>query len=289
MQVAFLGLGKMGRAMAAHVLAGGHGLTVWNRSPGKAGNLPDQGAREAASVADAVRNADAVAMMLFDAASIRPVLQEIIGAARPGTLVIDSTTIGAAAAREFGRRAAQAGLRYVDAPVVGSLAPAADGTLGIVAGGSAEDFTAALPLLQLWGDPDRIRRIGDVGSGNALKSVINLTLGIAMGGIAEALRLAHDLALDRSLVLDVLEIGPLGFSAKQKRKMLESGEFGTATFTLDAMIKDLEIALTSAHEELPVAGATKSIADEASAAGHGQDDYASFAGYFSVEGRPNST
>ena len=289
MKIAFLGMGKMGSAMAAHVLAGGHDLTVWNRSPGKAGNLIDKGAREAASVADAVRNADAVVIMLFDSASVRPVLQEIIGAARPGTLVIDSTTIGAAAAKEFGQSASKAGLRYVDAPVVGSVTPATDGTLGIVAGASEEDFTAALPLLELWGDPERIRHVGEVGFGNALKSVINLTLGVAMGGVAEALRLAHDLALDRGVVLDVLESGPLGFSAKQKRKMLESGEFDPATFTLDAMIKDLDLALSSAHEELPVTGATKSIADEASMAGHGEDDYASFAGYFSAEGRPNST
>jgi 3-hydroxyisobutyrate dehydrogenase len=289
MQVTFLGLGKMGRAMAAHVLAGGHGLTVWNRSAGKAGPLVEQGARETTSVAEGVREADAVVIMLFDGSSVRPVLQEILGSARPGTLVIDSTTIGAPMAREFGEMAAQAGMRYVDAPVVGSVAPATDGTLGIVAGASEEDFEAAQPLLRLWGDPDRIRRVGDVGSGNALKSVINLTLGVAMGGIADALRLAHDLALDRSVVLDMLEIGPLGFSAKQKRKMLESGEFGAATFTLDAMIKDLDLALTSAHEELPVTAATKSIADEASMAGHGEDDYASFAGYFSVEGRPNST
>ena len=289
MNVTFLGLGKMGNAMAAHVLAGGHDLTVWNRSPGKAGNLIDKGAQEAASVADAVRDADAVVIMLFDGASVRPVLQEIIAAARPGTLVIDCTTIGAAAAREFGQSASEAGLRYVDAPVVGSLGPATDGTLGIVAGASKEDLAAALPLLELWGDADRIRHVGEVGSGNALKSVINLTLGVAMGGIAEALRLAHDLALDRNVVLDVLETGPLGFSAKQKRKMLESGEFDAATFTLDAMIKDLDLALTSAHEELPVTGATKSIADEASMAGHGEDDYASFAGYFSSEGRPNST
>jgi 3-hydroxyisobutyrate dehydrogenase-like beta-hydroxyacid dehydrogenase len=289
MKVTFLGLGKMGHAMAGHVLTGGHDLTVWNRSPGKAGNLLDKGAQEAASVADAARNADVIVIMLFDGASVSPVLQEVIGSARPGTLVIDCTTIGAAAAQEFGRSATQAGLRYVDAPVVGSIAPATDGTLGIVAGGSEEDIAAALPFLQLWGDPDRIRRVGDIGSGNALKSVINLTLGVAMGGIAEALRLAHDLALDRHVVLDVLEIGPLGFSAKQKRKMIESGEFDAATFTLDAMIKDLDLALNSAHEELPVTGATKSIADEASAAGHGEDDYSSFAGYFSAEGRANST
>jgi 3-hydroxyisobutyrate dehydrogenase len=289
MQVTFLGLGKMGRAMARHVLTGGHGLTVWNRSPGKAGQLVEQGAREASSVEDAVRDADAVVIMLFDGSSVRPVLQQVLGAARPGTLIIDSTTIGAPAAKEFGQAAATAGFRYVDAPVVGSIAPATDGTLGIVAGGSEEDVAAALPLLQLWGDPGRIRRIGEVGSGNALKSVINLTLGVAMGGIADALRLAHDLALDRALVLDMLENGPLGVSAKQKRKMLESGEFGAATFSLDAMIKDLDLALTSAHTELPVTAATKSIAQEAATAGHGEDDYASFAGYFSAEGRPNST
>ena len=105
---------------------------------------------------------------------------------------------------------------------------------------------------------------------------------------AEALRLAHDLHLDRSVVLDTLEKGPLGFSVSQKKSMLASGDFEEATFSLDAMIKDLGLALDSAREELPITAATKAIADEASTAGHGDDDYASFAGYFSAEGRLNA-
>ena len=253
MQVTFLGLGKMGRAMAGHVLTGGHDLTVWNRSPGKAGQLVDKGAQEAT----VGRGRRSQRGRDRDHAFRRRVSKPCAaGSYRRGPAGHLGDRLhhdrrgrrqGVRSQRDAGR-ACGTSMR----PSSAASRPATDGTLGIVAGGSEEDLAAALPLLQLWGDPDRIRRVGDVGSGNALKSVINLTLGVAMGGIAEALRLAHDLALDRHVVLDVLEIGPLGFSAKQKRKMLESGEFDAATFTLDAMIKDLDLALNSAHEELPV-------------------------------------
>src|SRR6195952_5191674 len=121
MRVAFLGLGRMGSAMAHHVLEGGHELTVWNRTAGKAGDLVSAGAREADSVEAAVKDADVVVLMLFGPDSVREVLQQVGDAAPQGTLVIDSTTIGRDAAEEFGALADSKGLRYVDAPVVGTV------------------------------------------------------------------------------------------------------------------------------------------------------------------------
>ncbi|MBW3615065.1 MAG: hypothetical protein KY439_07130 [Actinobacteria bacterium] len=106
---------------------------------------------------------------------------EVVAAAAPGTLVIDGTTIGPEAAREFGATAREHGLRYVDAPVAGSTGPAADGILGVLVGGAQEDYDDALPLLHLWGAPEKVRRVGDVGAGSALKLCVNQGLGVMAG------------------------------------------------------------------------------------------------------------
>ncbi|HEX8003322.1 MAG TPA: NAD(P)-dependent oxidoreductase [Mycobacteriales bacterium] len=283
MRVAFLGLGRMGAAMAAHVARAGHDLTVWNRTPGRAGPLVDLGAREARDVADAVRDADAVVTMLFGPDAVREVLTGVREAAPPGALVVESSTIGPAVAREVAK-----GLRFVDAPVVGSVQPATDGTLGVLAGGSAEDYAAAEPLLHLWGDPERVRHLGPVGAGSAMKLVVNLTLGVAMGGIGEALRLAGDLGIDRADTLDVIAWGPLGVSVKTKRAMLDSGEFTPTGFSLDLMAKDLDLALKAADGDLALTRAALAAARDAVASGHGTDDYAALAGHIGYEGSADS-
>ena len=269
--VAFLGLGRMGTAMAAHVLTGGHALTVWNRSPGRAGALVARGAREAGSVAAAVRSADAVVLMLSGPDSVREVLAEVVAAARPGTLVVDSTTIGPAAARDNAATCAAAGLRYVDAPVAGTVGPATDGTLGVLAGASEGDFADAEPLLHLWGDPGRVRRVGEVGAGSALKLVVNQGIGVLAAGLGEALALGGTLGLDRRLLLDVLAAGPYGWVLGQKRAALEAGEF-PAQFSLDLLVKDLGLAV-DAGEGLAVTEAARRVAEDAARAGRGAQDY----------------
>lgn len=288
MRIAFLGLGRMGSAMARHLLDAGHDLTVWNRTSGKAGDLVEAGATEAESVADAVSGAEAVVLMLFGPDSVREVLPRIGDAAPQNTLVIDSTTIGRDAAEEFGRIADGKGLRYVDAPVVGTVTPAQQGTLGVLVGGADEAVAEAKPLLETWGDPEKIRHVGPVGAGNALKTVVNLSLGVAMGGVAEALRLGSDLGIDRDVLLATLGQGPLGFSVNQKKDMLASGDYQPTAFSLDLMLKDLRLALDVSPDHLPLTAATAEHVDAAVAAGHGDDDYAAFAGYFADEGKADS-
>lgn len=278
MNVAFLGMGRMGRLMASHIIDAGHDLTIWNRTPGKAGELTSRGAREATTVAEAVTGADAIVLMLFGGDSVHEVLGQIGDAATDGTLVIDSTSNGPEAARRLGGEANSLGLRYVDAPVAGSLPPAKDGVLTIFVGGSDEDFQDARPLLELWGDPEKVRHLGPVGAGNALKAVVNQCLGLAMAGVGEALQLASDLSLDTTVVLDALEAGPFGWSIKQKRKMLDSGDFSATTFSLDLMAKDLTVALDNAAGKMPLTEAALGRAKAAVDAGHGDEDYASMAG-----------
>ena len=271
MRVAFLGLGRMGALMAGHVLSGGHDLVVWNRTPGKAAALVERGAREAPSVTAAVAGADVVALMLFGPDSVREVLAEVCAAAPAGTLVVDSTTVGPEAAREFGATASAAGLRYVDAPVAGSVGPAADGTLGVLAGGAQRDVDEALPLLSLWGAPERVRRVGEVGAGSALKLCVNQSIGVLAAGLGESLRLGRELDLDRELLLEVLGATGYGWFLGQKRPMLDSGDFGAVTFSVDLMAKDLRLAVAAAHGALPVTAASAAAAAAAADEASGQD------------------
>ncbi|HVF04251.1 MAG TPA: NAD(P)-dependent oxidoreductase [Frankiaceae bacterium] len=285
MRVAFLGLGRMGVPMAAHVGRAGHDLTVWNRTP-KPGAVP--GAREAASVADAVNDAEVVVTMLFGPDAVREVLAEVATAAPRGALVVESSTIGPNAARELAAALDAQGLRFVDAPVVGSVGPATEGTLGVLAGGSADDYAAAEPLLTLWGDPAKVRHLGPVGAGSAMKLVVNLTLGVAMGGVGEALRLATDLGLDRADTLDLVAMGPLGVSVNSKRAMLDAGDFTPTGFSLDLMAKDLDLAVRAADGDLALTRAALAATHDALAAGHAGEDYSALAGYLGYEGHPDT-
>jgi 3-hydroxyisobutyrate dehydrogenase len=273
----------MGAPMAAHVQRAGHDLTVWNRTP-KPGAVP--GAREAKTVAEAVGDTEAVVTMLFGPDAVRHVLAGVAAAAPEGTLLVESSTIGPAAARDLAKT--YPGLRFVDAPVVGSVGPATDGTLGVLAGGAVTDFHEAEPLLTLWGDPAKVRHLGPVGAGSAMKLVVNLTLGVAMGGIGDALRLAGDLGLDRMDTLDVIAMGPLGGSVGTKRAMLESGDFSATGFSLDLMAKDLALALDAADGDLSMTRAALAAARDAVNAGHGGDDYSALAGHLGYEGSADS-
>lgn len=286
-RVAFLGLGRMGVPMAAHVARAGHQLTVWNRTPGRAGPLLDLGAAEAASAAEAAAGADVVVLMLFGPDSVREVLAEVAPAAE-GALVLNTTTISPSAAHDCASLCAAHGVRYVEAPVAGSVTPATDGTLGVFLGGSAEDVAVARPLVELWGDPERILHVGAVGSASALKLCVNQGLGVMAAGLGESLRLGRDLGLDREVLLQVLSQTAYGWYLAQKRPMIERDDYRQTAFSLDLMEKDLRLACEAADSELRVTSAVHELARQALRAGHAGADYAALTGHVAAEGEADS-
>ncbi len=286
MKVAFLGLGRMGVPMAAHVVRAGHDVTVWNRTPGKAGDLIELGATEARSVAAAVSGADAVVLMLFGPDAVRAVLADVVTHA-PGALVLDSSTIGPDAAHEFAKACDAGGLRYVDAPVAGSVKPATDGTLGVFLGGATDDAAQARELAVLWGDPDRVLHVGGVGSASALKLCVNQGLGVMAAGLGESLRLGRDLGIDKDLLLLVLSQTAYGWYLNQKLPMIQADDFTGTTFSVDLMAKDLDLAVTSADSDLEVTRACLDQAKRTLAAGHAGEDYAAITGHLAGEGEAN--
>ncbi|MFE0099990.1 NAD(P)-dependent oxidoreductase [Streptomyces sp. NPDC059009] len=234
-KIAFLGLGHMGAPMARQLLAAGHPLTVWNRTAAKAGPLAAQGARVAADPADAVRDADVVITMLAGPQAVRAVADAILPLLRPGVHWAEMSTVGPDAVRELGARM-PAGVTLVDAPVMGSTDKAEAGALGVLAGGDAD---AVVPVLSRFGP---VTRTGALGSGAALKLVVNTAVigGVAL--VAEAMRLADALGLDESTARDALARGPLGGAVA--RAFATDVHFGS-----DLAVKD--VALATGTTELP--------------------------------------
>lgn len=276
LRVAFLGLGRMGVEMAAHVARAGHDLTVWNRSSGKAEALTALGAREATDVADAVAGVEVVVVMLTDATADRQVLAQVATAAGPGTLVVDASTVGPDAASELASMLGTHSIAYVDAPVAGSVAPAHAGTLGSFVGGSAADVERARPVIELWASPEKILHTGVVGTGSALKLVANLAIGVTAQGIGEALVLAGALGLDTPTALEALAQGPFGIMVGQKGAMLRADDYSSTAFSVDLVAKDLALALDKVPTPaaVPATAAALASARAASAAGSGGDDLA---------------
>jgi len=286
--VAFLGLGRMGVPMAAHVARAGHSLTVWNRSPGRAGSLLELGAREVRTVRDAVDGAEVVVLCLFGPEAVREVLAAVVQYAAGGTLVVDTSTIGPEAAHGFARTCADAGLRYVDAPVAGSVAPATAGTLGVFLGGSPSDVAEARTVTDLWADPERVVHVGGVGAASALKLCVNQGLGVMAAGLGESLRLGRDLGLDRDVLLRALGATAYGWYLAQKADMVRTADYSGTTFSIDLMVKDLELAVKAAGADLEVTRAALDQARRAVDAGHGGEDYAAITGHLADEGAASS-
>lgn len=190
MNIAFIGIGLMGKPMAAHLLAHYPSLTLWNRTPSKAHALVEQGATLADSPAKAVKNADIIITMLENG----PVTEQImlkegtLSAIKPGALWIDMASIPPEMAKAHAASARAAGIEYLDAPVSGGTVGAEQATLSIMAGGTESAFARAQPLFQLLGK--KATYIGPAGSGQLAKCANQAIVGITIGAVSEALLLA---------------------------------------------------------------------------------------------------
>ena len=199
--IAFIGLGNMGGPMAANLVRAGHSVRGYDLAPAAAEAAANLGIDLAGSARDAVTGADMVVTMLPAGRHVVACYADILPAAAPGTLFIDSSTIDVAAARSAHAAAAQAGMASVDAPVSGGVGGAQAGTLTFMAGGSAEAFARAEPILQVMGK--RIVLCGDAGAGQAAKICNNMILGISMIAVSEAFVLAEKLGLSHQALFDV--------------------------------------------------------------------------------------
>jgi 2-hydroxy-3-oxopropionate reductase len=200
--IAFVGLGIMGGPMARHLVKAGHDVVGHNRSPEKAEALAADGGRAAATVAEAVTGADVVALMLPDSPDVVDVCTRdggVFDTAEPGTLVVDFSTIRPDVARDLAARAAERGLRMLDAPVSGGQAGAENAALSIMVGGEEADVAAARPLLDVVGST--VVHVGPSGAGQTVKAANQLIVAGNIALLAEAIEFlrAHGADLDAAV------------------------------------------------------------------------------------------
>jgi 3-hydroxyisobutyrate dehydrogenase-like beta-hydroxyacid dehydrogenase len=267
MNVAFLGLGTMGAPMASNIARKGHAVTAWNRTP----KILD-GLRTAATPAEAARGADVVILMLADPAAVDAVAGELAPALAPGAILVDMSTVDPECARRTAALAAARGARYLDAPVSGTRGPAEQGALLIMAGGDDETLAAARPVLECMG---RVKHMGPVGHGMAMKLVLNGLGAHMLTGFCAVLGLGARQGLDAHAMLDVIAGG--AFSSPLwtiKGPKIFSRDF-TADFTLALMRKDQRLVLETARAlgyEMPTEQAIYEVLGQAVEAGFGDGD-----------------
>lgn len=202
--IGFVGLGNMGLPMAVNLLKAGHSVTGFDVSEAARGAASASGIKAAATLAETAKDTDAIITMLPNGALVLQCWggpEGLLAHAKPGTLLIDSSTIDVADARAAHDIAGKAGMRAADAPVSGGTMGAAAATLTFMVGGTDEAFAAAQPLLANMGR--KIVHCGSAGAGQAAKICNNMLLGISMIGVAEAFVLGEKLGLSHQALFDV--------------------------------------------------------------------------------------
>jgi 2-hydroxy-3-oxopropionate reductase len=275
--IAFIGLGIMGQPMAVHLQNAGFEVSGVNRSPERLQPLVDAGGRAAATIADAVRGADVVAVMVPDSPDVEEVLAGEGGVfehAAPGTLIIDFSSIrpdvAAAQAEQAGRR----GFRLLDAPVSGGEAGARDAALSIMVGGDADDFEQAAPVFAAVGRT--VVHVGPHGAGQTVKAANQLIVAANIQVLAEALVFLEAYGVDTEAALAVLGGGLAGSKVLEQKKPNMLARSFDPGFRIDLHHKDLGIVTSAAREAgvvLPLGAVVAQLMASARANGDGGLDH----------------
>ena len=281
MRVGFVGLGTMGAAMAANAARAGFEVHAWNRTPGRAPELKDLGVHERASAAEVAANSDIVMTIVSDTPDVEQVLfgpGGVAEGAKPGTLVVDMSTISPSATRDFAERLASSGIGMLDGPVSGGSEGAKKGTLSIFIGGNAADLERARPVLNSLGTT--ITHVGPIGSGQAVKAVNQVILAGTYLGVAEGIVLAIKAGLDVEQVVAALSGGAAQswVLANRSGRMIENDY--PLGFKVSLHRKDLGIALAMAREldaSLPVSEMCEAIEGQLMHDAHADDDMSAVA------------
>jgi len=275
--IAFVGLGIMGSPMAVNLQNAGYDVVGFNRSPEKSRPLVEAGGTAAGSIAEAVADADVVAVMVPDSPDVTAVLTDddgVFAHARSGTLVIDFSTIRPDTTRTLAGAAAEHGLRLLDAPVSGGEAGAQNAALSVMVGGATEDFEAARPVLDTVGRT--VVHVGPSGSGQTVKAANQLMVAGTIGVLAEAIVFLEAYGVDTAAAVDVLGGGLAGSAVlDQKAQKMLNRSFGPG-FRVDLHHKDLGIVTAAAREAgvaVPLGALVAQLMSSARANGDGALDH----------------
>jgi 3-hydroxyisobutyrate dehydrogenase/2-hydroxy-3-oxopropionate reductase len=274
MRIAFLGLGIMGRPMASNLVKAGHEVTVWNRTSGK----EVEGARSAASPAEAARGAQVVWMCVSDTNAVEGVLfgpQGVEESLAEGMTIVDSSTISPSATRKFAERVGARGAQYVDAPMTGSKVGAENGTLIFIVGGDEASVERIKPLFAAMGK--QFFRMGETGKGQVAKLAMNLQIALIYEGFAEALTLATKLGVDAGTLLPLIQASMVHSGVVDYKAPFVMKRDFSPNFPLRLMHKDIRLTLEAAKEvrvKLPALETVEEVYEMSTEDGHQDLDYA---------------
>jgi 3-hydroxyisobutyrate dehydrogenase len=271
--VAVLGAGgTMGFPMARNLANAGIEVRAWNRSREKAEPLAEDGATVAGSAAEAARGADVILTMLADAEAVLATAEEALPEAGDEAVWLQMSTIGEAGTERAAGLAAQHGVAFVDAPVLGTKQPAEEGKLVVLGSGPEDQRERLAPVLDAVGA--RTMWVGEAGAGTRLKLVTNSWIVSVVEGGAETIALAQGLGLDPALFFEAIQGGPLDLPYLQtKGKSMIERSF-EPSFALKHAAKDaalVEEAIASRDLDLPLPGAIRRRLDEG-VSEHGDED-----------------
>jgi 2-hydroxy-3-oxopropionate reductase len=282
-RIGFIGLGLMGKPMALNLLKQGFSLTVHNRSRAPVDALVAAGAAAASSPAEVAATSEVIITMVPDSPDVRLVLEGAGGVfetIRPGSVIIDMSTIAPAVARELAGKAASRGVAMLDAPVSGGEIGAINASLSVMVGGDPAALERVRPVLNAVGNADRIVHIGASGAGQVCKACNQICIGGALASVSEAFAIARKAGIDPAKVREAL-LG--GFAASRVLEVhgerILKGNY-VPGFKTRLYHKDLGIVGQTIHEldvPAPVAALVQQYVSALMAAGLGDEDYSGLA------------
>jgi 3-hydroxyisobutyrate dehydrogenase-like beta-hydroxyacid dehydrogenase len=264
----------MGTAVAERLLGAGYGLAVFNRTARKAEGLAEQGAEVAETPAELLAQADVVVTSLSDDTAFEAVAAEIVPAARPGTVLVDLSTVSSTASARVASLAEDASVEYLRAPVSGNPSVVRAGNLSFMVSGPREALDRVEPVLLAIGPT--IHYVGEGEQARVVKLAINLMIAGLAQLMSEALVLGEAAGVARETLLEVMGTSAAGAPfVKYKTEPLLRDDF-SATFTTALMEKDIDLVLDAAEEAglgLPMASEMKTLLRAAIDAGYADDDF----------------
>lgn len=282
--IGIAGAGRMGTAIGGRLLAAGFALSVWNRTPQRAATLVAKGARPAATPSELVQASDVVLTLLTDDRALEAVYNGsdgLLSGNVAGTLFVEMSTVRSTTVERLAMAAAQAGAGFVDAPVSGSVAPARAGQLLALVGGSVADVERVRPVLETFAR--RVVHLGPAGSGTTMKLVLNMPMAVYWQGLAEALAMGSQAGLDLAMMLELIADSGAAIGALKPKIPQMLGQAGEVGFAITGVRKDLLAMIeTGQRYGVPMPAGSAALASfmAATAAGHGDQDFAAYVQHY---------
>lgn len=250
-EIGFIGLGAMGKPMATNLLGKGHSLIVYDIRPEPMDELAKIGAKPATSSAEVARRSDVVITMLLSSPYVEAAIlgkDGVIEGVRPGSIVVDMSTIDPGTTRRVGKALAEKGVDMLDAPVARGVKAARAGTLAIFVGGKREIFERVRGILEAMGTD--IDYVGELGCGEVVKLVNQLILAVTVTAVSEGMVLGVKGGVEPDILVDVLIKGSANCYSLEShfKNFVLKGNFSEGIFPTEYILKDLGLILETGKE-----------------------------------------